>query len=161
MLGIIIWIFIIASLLGWHLEWCNQVSPLVLSPLFIFSTNGKRKIAVLLSDGAFHTCPSLPWRCLALGPTSKWSSGLGGLGGLVFPRSSAQLTPLPVSSHLDSVCGLHGEGQVPMTPCLHRGMGACPFCPSGLGAVGVGCIGLGSGVPGRTARCQDSPENPC
>lgn len=160
MLGIIIWIFIIANLLGWHLEWCNQVSPLVLSPLFIFSTNGKRKIAVLLSGGAFHTCPSLPWPCLALGHTSKRSSGLGGLGGLVFPRCSAQLTLLPGSSHLDSVCGLPGEGQVPMTPCLGRDMGACPFCPSGLGA-GGGVCGSGIRGPGEDSQCQDSPGSHC
>ena len=119
-----------------------------------FLYNGKGKIAVLLSDGAFHTCPSLPWRCLALRHTSKRSSGLGGLGGLIFPRISAHLIPLPVSPHLDSVCGLPGEGQVPMTPCLGRGMGASPFCPVGLGAGGEGC---GSGI--RIARCQDSPGN--
>lgn len=60
-LGIVIWIINIKNLLGWQLECCVQVSCLVLSPVLIFFTNGNKKISVLLSDGAFHTCPSSSW----------------------------------------------------------------------------------------------------
>lgn len=60
-LGIVIWIINIKNLLGWQLECCVQVSCLVLSPVLIFFTNGNKKIAVLLSNGTFHTCPSSSW----------------------------------------------------------------------------------------------------
>lgn len=109
-------------------------------------------IAVLLRDRAFHTCPSLSWRCLALRHRSKPISGLGGLGGFIFLCCSSLLIALPASSHLGSVCGLPGEEQVPVTPCLGRGVGACPFCCAGLAGAGRGAgrgvvAGLGSRTP--------------
>ena len=45
-----------------------------------------------------------------------------------------------------------------MTPCLGRGMGACPSCPVLSPAVlGSGRVGLGAGILGRQGQAAGLP----
>lgn len=136
MLVIIIWI-IRRNPLGGHLERCSRISPLVLISLLIFFTNGNqtpKTVAVSFRHG-----PSTP-----AGTRTRALLWAGGLGGGVFRCGLSFLPP--------GLCVWpHGEGQVPMTPCLGIGPGARPALSPAVLCCAGGAVGGGSGLAGWAA----------